>query len=103
MALVVRAPSVSDELVAFTLIVVGVPVDLLHALVSHLLEELSLLLLLRAQVLHKLQTQVAFFVQNLSPFPFARINDVGFGAGERWTYHDLRPFEEACDVEMVAI
>lgn len=82
MALVVRAPGVSDELVAFTLIVVGVAVDLLHALVSHLLEDLSFLLLLCAQALHEFQTQVAFFVQNLGPFPFAFIDNVRFSASE---------------------
>src|SRR5690349_7520716 len=102
MALVIRTPGIRNEFVAFAFIVVGVTVDLLHSLVSHLLKNLRLLLLLRAQTLHELKTQVSLFVENLGTLPFASVDDVGFGAGEGRTHYDLRSFEETCNVEMVA-
>lgn len=103
MTLVIWAPRVSDEFVTLALIVVGVAVNLLHALIPHLLEDLSYLLLLCTQALHQLQTEIAFLMKDLGSFPFALIDDVWFCAGKRGSNDDLRPLEEACDIEVVAV
>ena len=103
MTLIVWPPSIADQFVSLTLIVVRLPIDLFHALVPQILEHLRFLLLLRAQALHQLQAEIALFVQDLGAFPFAGVDDVGLCAGEGGGEDDLWAFEEAGDVEVVAV